>query len=56
VATNTHEKPLEKHYVFSREHSQKEILILVAGDAIERFLLRQRRCHKVLHQRVTLSD
>ena len=38
VAANTREEPLEKHYVPSRGHSQKGILIFVARDASERVL------------------
>lgn len=38
VAANTQEEPLEKHYVPSRGHSQKGILIFVARDATERVL------------------
>jgi hypothetical protein len=38
VAANTQEEPLEKHYVPSRGHSQKGILVFVARDATERVL------------------
>ena len=38
VAANTQEEPLEKHYVPSRGHSQKGILVFVARDATARVL------------------
>ncbi len=38
VAANTQGEPLEKHYVPSRGHSQKGILVFVARDATERVL------------------
>ena len=38
VAANSQEEPLEKHYIPSRGHSQKGILVFVARDASERVL------------------
>jgi hypothetical protein len=38
VPANTQEEPLEKHYVPSRGHSQKGILVFLARDATERVL------------------
>jgi hypothetical protein len=38
VPANTQEEPLEKHYVPSRGHSQKGILVFLARDAAERIL------------------
>jgi hypothetical protein len=38
VPANTQEEPLEKHYVPSRGHSQKGILVFLARDAAERVL------------------
>jgi hypothetical protein len=35
VPANTQEEPLEKHYVPSRGHSQKGILVFLARDAVE---------------------
>ena len=38
VAANSQAEPLEKHYIPSRGHSQKGILVFVARDATERVL------------------
>lgn len=38
VPANTQDEPLEKHYVPSRGHSQKGILVFLARDATERVL------------------
>jgi hypothetical protein len=38
VPANTHEEPLEKHYVSSRSRSQQGMLVFLARDATERVL------------------
>jgi hypothetical protein len=38
VPANSHEEPLEKHYVSSRSRSQKGVLVFLARDATERVL------------------